>query len=516
MIGIALILGLALPTQQVQQYGWIARNGRDTVALEQVTRRPAELRAEVLAPGRARLGVVAATDPRGCVTGAAVEVYAWGSARDATPLRRVEVRLDGDSVRVAAQAGDVSRTAAMPAAGARFVLAGDSYAASVLVVECALSFGADSVLLPVIVFPNLHAATVPVRRHGDSVTVLTGDTSYVRLDDAGRPVRVEIGRGGLILERVRFEAITTGITAAPDYSAPPGATYTAENVTVPSEPGVVLAGTLTLPLHSRGRVPAVVTVSGSGPQDRNGFADIADGWRPFRQLAGALAARGIAVLRFDDRGVGASTGDFARGTELTTAADVAAVVAYLRARPEIDPARIVVLGHSEGARVAMLVGAGDSTLAGLVLLSGAADPRAAVRAQALWVAEHRSNARPISRDSVIALVDREMDSLAVTGRREVFRWDAAALAERIHVPVAVFHGATDRQVPADQADSLGAIFRRAGNADVTVHVFPGVNHLLVRDPDGDFLRYARLANADVAEVVLTVVGDWLANRYGMR
>jgi alpha-beta hydrolase superfamily lysophospholipase len=164
----------------------------------------------------------------------------------------------------------------------------------------------------------------------------------------------------------------------------------------------------------------------------------------------------------------------------------------------------------------MLVGAADSTLAGLVLLSGAADTRAAARAQARWVAGHSPNAQSVSPDSVIAAVDRQMDSLAVSGRREVYRWNAAGLAQRIRAPVAVFNGATDRQVPADQADSLGAVLRRAGNADVTVEVFPDVNHLLVRDPDGDFLRYDRLENADVADVVLAGVGSWLTERFGTR
>lgn len=516
MIGTILLAALAIQTPQAEQYQWIARNGDDTVSVERVTRRPSELRAEILVPRSARLSVVASTTAQGCVTGADVRVFPWGSAADATPLRRVEVRLDGDSVRIAAQAGDIARTATVPAPGARFVLAGDSYAASILLVECALASGSDSVDVPVVAFPNLRTVTAHVWRRGDAATLALRDTSQVELDAAGRPVRVNVGGGSVVLERVAFDDVGPAPATSPDYSAPPGAPYTAEDVTVPVEPGVVLAGTLTLPRHRPSRLPAVVTVSGSGPQDRDSFVDIAEGWRPFWQLAEALAARGIAVLRFDDRGVGASTGDYASGTELTAAADVAAAIAYLRARPDIDPMRVAVLGHSEGARVAMLVGAADSTLAGLVLLSGAADTRAAARAQALWVAGHSPSAQSVSPDSVIAAVDRQMDSLAVSGRREVYRWNAAGLAQRIRAPVAVFNGATDRQVPADQADSLGAVLRRAGNADVTVEVFPDVNHLLVRDPDGDFLRYDRLENADVADVVLAGVGSWLAERFGTR
>jgi pimeloyl-ACP methyl ester carboxylesterase len=509
MIGAVLLAALSLLAQDVERYAWIALNGRDTISVERVTRSGGELRAEVFVPSRIRLAVAAAITPQGCVTGAEVRAFPWGSAADATPLQVVVVRLDGDSVRVAVRARDVSRNAALPRAGATFVFAGDSYAVMALAVECALSSGRDSVDLPTVAFPNLRPLTVRLRRSGSSVTVVTGDTSRVTLDDGGRPIQVEIGTGGVVLARVPFDAALLPTANAPDYSAPPGAPYAAEDVRVAVEPGVVLAGTLTLPRRAHGRVPAVVTVSGSGPQDRDCFADIGGGWWPFRQLAETLAEQGIAVLRFDDRGVGASTGDYASGTELTVAADVNAALRFLRSRPEIDPARLTVLGHSEGARVAMLVGAGDTTLAGLVLLSGAANPRAAARAQVLWIADHGPNPGAVRRDSLLALVDRQMDSLAATARREVYRWDALALARRIRAPVAIFHGATDRQVPADQADSLAVVFRRAGNANVTVRVFPDLNHLLVHDPSGDFLQYHRLENAAVDSELLAAVATFV-------
>ncbi len=509
MTGAVLLAALALLPQNVERHAWIAIQGPDTVSVERVRRSGAELRTEVLIPPRVRLAVVAATTERGCVTGAEVRVFPWGSAADATPLQVVAVRLDGDSVRVAVQARDVSRKAALPIAGARFVLAGDSYAVMALAVECALSSGADSVDLPAVAFPNLRALTVGVRRRGSSVTVVTADTSRVMLDDRGRPMRVAVGRGGVVLVRAPFDAALGRAADAPDYSAPPGAPYAAQEVRVPVEPGVVLAGTLTLPREAQGRVPAVVTVSGSGPQDRDCSADIGGGWRPFRQIAETLAEQGIAVLRFDDRGVGASTGDHASSTELTVAADVNAALRFLRSRPEIDPTRLTVLGHSEGARVAMLVGADDSTLAGLVLLSGAADPRAAARAQALWIAEHGPHAGTLRRDSLLAYLDRRMNSLAATAKREVYRWDAWALARRIRVPVAILHGATDRQVPAEQADSLAALFRRAGNPQVTMRVFPDLNHLLVRDPSGDFLQYHRLETAVVDRALLAAVATFV-------
>jgi uncharacterized protein len=507
-----MLVALALAAPAQESYGFVLTQGTDTVGVERVTRDRAGLHSEILDPGRARLSVSAVVDSHGCVREAVTAVFPLGSGPDATPLRRVAVRLDGDSAHVEVRAVGTVRALTRFFPGARFVLAGESVAASALLLECARAAGVDSVDLPAVAFPNLRAQTVKVRWHGDSAMVVASDTSWAHFDHRGRLERMVIGRSGLVARRVTERELDRISFAAPDYSAPPGAPYQAEEVTVPVGPGVALSGTLTLPTSRPARCPAVVTISGSGPQDRDCFAPIAGGWRPFRELADALGRSGIAVLRFDDRGVGRSSGDYASGTERTTADDVRAVLAFLRARSDIDGGRIAVLGHSEGARVAMLVGAEDRELAGLVLLSGAADPRAAIRHQAVWASEHGPLAGRVSRDSIVAMVNRQMDSLATILPREVLRWDAAGLARRVRAPVAIFHGSTDRQVPAEQAEALGGLFRGAGLADVTVRVFPEVNHLLVRDPDGDFLRYDRLGQARVDVGVKDAITGWLVGR----
>jgi fermentation-respiration switch protein FrsA (DUF1100 family) len=157
----------------------------------------------------------------------------------------------------------------------------------------------------------------------------------------------------------------------------------------------------------------------------------------------------------------------------------------------------------------MLVGAEEPSLAGLVLLAGAADTRKATVDQALWMAEHASGAGKVARDTVIAAVNRLMDSLARTSQREVFRWNPEPLAAAIRAPVAIFHGATDRQVPADQAELLAEVFRKAGNHRVTVRVFRDRNHLLVPDPSGDFLRYGSLSSARVGTDIKGAIADWI-------
>jgi len=151
----------------------------------------------------------------------------------------------------------------------------------------------------------------------------------------------------------------------PDCSAPAGATYTAEEVTIQTPAGHTLAGTLTLPIGaSRAhRVGAIVTVTGSGPQDRDESIGL-EGYRPFQQIADSLGRIGIAVLRMDDRGSGGSTGTFKGATSADFAEDVRAGLAWLRTRPEIRANRLGVLGHSEGAVIAPMVAMKEPALRG--------------------------------------------------------------------------------------------------------------------------------------------------------
>ncbi|MCX8014053.1 MAG: alpha/beta hydrolase, partial [Rectinema sp.] len=135
-----------------------------------------------------------------------------------------------------------------------------------------------------------------------------------------------------------------------------------ENPTV----AVTLAGTLSLP-SGKGPFPAVVLVSGSGPQDRD---EALAGHRPFLVIADYLARRGIASLRYDDRGVGASQGNFAEATTLDLTLDAEAAVAFLKKHPEIDPTRIGMVGHSEGAIIAAIAASRNPQISFIVKLAG--------------------------------------------------------------------------------------------------------------------------------------------------
>src|SRR5690606_32423980 len=128
--------------------------------------------------------------------------------------------------------------------------------------------------------------------------------------------------------------------------------YKSEDITFENkEAGIKLAGTLTTP-NGKGKFPAVVLVSGSGPQDRN---EEVFGHKPFLVIADYLTKNGYAVLRFDDRGVAKSEGDFTKATVFDIASDTKAAIKYLKNRKEINSKKTGILGHSEGGEVAQII-----------------------------------------------------------------------------------------------------------------------------------------------------------------
>ncbi|MDR1739632.1 MAG: alpha/beta fold hydrolase [Bacteroidales bacterium] len=132
--------------------------------------------------------------------------------------------------------------------------------------------------------------------------------------------------------------------------------------------GITLAGTLTLPKDGK-NFSAVVLLSGSGPQNRN---EELLGHRPFLVLSDYLTRNDIAVLRYDDRGVAESTGDYKTATLDDFTTDAAAAVAYLKTRKEINPKKIGIVGHSEGGTIGlMLAGKSNNDLAFIVSMAGA-------------------------------------------------------------------------------------------------------------------------------------------------
>jgi len=300
------------------------------------------------------------------------------------------------------------------------------------------------------------------------------------------------------------------LESAGQYAAPPGAPYIAEEVVV-SGIGYELAGTLTRTRGARGRMPAVLLITGTAPQDRDNTVGSSD-YRPFREIADTLARQGIATLRLDDRGVGASTGSLEGLSTLDKATDASIALAFLRARDDIDGSRLAVLGHSEGALIATLVAGEDRRLRGLVLISSPAETgREMMSRQFRQRAMADTNIPENMRDSANVLAMEAWDQRAGADKWTGFfsAHDPLEAARKVRTPVLLIQGGADENLAATDADRLAAAFRGAGDKDVKVMKMDGLMHSLLRadafGPDGAVVAGGLALPRDV----LAAIVDWL-------
>jgi len=332
-----------------------------------------------------------------------------------------------------------------------------------------------------------------------------------------------------------------------------------------SSGNVTLAGTLTLPETERETLfPAMVLMTGSGPQNRD--EEVVLGFPIFRLIADALTRQGIAVLRYDDRGVGQSTGDHSAATIQDFAADGRAAVAYLASRNDIDASRIGVLGHSEGALYAAMLGAdADSGVAFIVSLAGTAvagteailhQNRIAMEASGLpeaYIGKYVESLGQIL-DAVIAQDDEQVIALAeaaadelwalltedqriftgaataaeyrdmlVEGARSQFLtpWYGSLIAynpaedwAQTTIPVLAIFGALDVQVDeAQNAVPLTQALVEAGNPNFSIVVLPGANHLFQAAETGSVEEYYTLPYEFVPALMPTLT-DWVLQQVG--
>ena len=339
--------------------------------------------------------------------------------------------------------------------------------------------------------------------------------------------------------------------------------YRVEEVTFANAdaPGVTLSGTLTLP-PSGEPFSAVVFVSGSGPQNRN---EELLGHKPFLVLADYLTRRGVAVLRYDDRGVGKSTGSFATATSVDFAGDALAGVGYLRSRREIDPGKVGVLGHSEGGLIAPMAAARSKDVAFIVMLAGpgvsgeeilylqgeliarangataeqltrtrqSQERTFAILREAPDTARARQDVEALAMEQLAALTPEERkagglpDGVAdsVVARQQAaqvsspwFRYfltyDPKPALRQVEVPVLAINGSLDLQVPPGQnLPMIRKALEEGGNPDATVLELAGLNHLFQEATTGAPSEYARIEQT-MSPTALETVGDWIVRRFG--
>ncbi len=336
-----------------------------------------------------------------------------------------------------------------------------------------------------------------------------------------------------------------GKLARPQQPRPPYPYKSEDVVFHHDDEGFLLAGTFTRPKDAAPH-PAIILLSGSGPQDRN--SSIA-GHRPFHVIADALTRRGIAVLRVDDRGVGKSTGLFAGATTRDFATDARAAIHYLKTRADVDPKRIGLLGHSEGSTVAGIAAAGNRDVAFLVLLGGPGlsgrdvilKQRDLIAAKMGETAEMRAihqRVQPLLYDiaeskmpvddamaKMSAVVARELADQTEAQRRalgytdtmyaqittvwfrEFLRLDPRPYFQKVTCPVLVLNGEKDLQVDATQnTTALKAALIK--NAKVTIDRRPNLNHLFQTCTTGSPTEYSQIEET-FDPATLKAMGDWI-------
>ncbi|HJZ65583.1 MAG TPA: alpha/beta fold hydrolase [Candidatus Acidoferrum sp.] len=322
--------------------------------------------------------------------------------------------------------------------------------------------------------------------------------------------------------------------------------YKEEEVSFPNKGGTVtLAGTLTIP-QGAGPFPAALLISGSGPQNRDEYMA---GHRPFLVLADYLTRKGIAVLRYDKRGIGKSNGNFAAATTEDFAADAQSALNYMKTRKEIAPARMGAIGHSEGALIAPMLGANGS-VSWIVLMAGPAQTgekimlsqsRAIAGAAGMPLAQvtqsldfDKKAYELVRTEKDPEVLEKKVDAMVISSGiaegslppsvaaqihmlsspwfRFFLDYDPVPTLQKVKCPVLALNGEKDLQVSA--AENLPLIQKTledAGNKNTTTKPLPGLNHLFQHADSGTPTEYGAIEET-ISPEVMQIIGEWVGKQ----
>ena len=301
-----------------------------------------------------------------------------------------------------------------------------------------------------------------------------------------------------------------------------------ERVSIPAT-GFILAGTLTKSAAATGQLPAVVLIGGSGPTDRD---ETVFGIPVFGHLARGLAEAGFVVVRYDKRGVGQSGGRVESVTLSDYAEDARSVVRWLERRPDVDKDRIAIVGHSEGAAVAMLLASREKRVRAATLVAGLGTTGAELVLEQQRHALDQLKLDASERAAKIALQEQihaaVLKGTGWEGVPEAMRraadtpwfqslltFDPSKVMKDVDQPLLIVQGELDTQVPPHHADKLLALAQaRKKKVDVQLLKVPGINHLLVPAKTGEVSEYSSLGQEDVLPAVPAGIGAWLAKTLG--
>ena len=310
-----------------------------------------------------------------------------------------------------------------------------------------------------------------------------------------------------------------------------------EIVFVNAKAKVTLAGTFTSPKNKQ-NCTTVILISGSGPQSRN---EELLGHKPFLILADHLTKNGIAVLRFDDRGVGQSSGDFSSATSYDFSTDVEAAFAYLQTRKEVNKKSIGLIGHSEGGLIAPMLASRKKEIGFVVLLAGpgikgsellalqgaALSNAAGVSAEKIEknkLLNHKIYELAIKKslgasDSILKLLKAEgltesaakaqLKSLQTPWFNYFLAADPSVYLSKLSCRVMAINGKKDLQVPfQENLDAIEVNLQKAGNKNYNVKAYADLNHLFQHCTTGLPGEYGSIDETMSLEV-LNDVSDWI-------
>lgn len=328
--------------------------------------------------------------------------------------------------------------------------------------------------------------------------------------------------------------------------------YHSEDITFDNKKAeVILAGTLTLP-SQEGVFPAVILISGSGPQNRD---EEILGHKPFLVLSDYLTKNGIAVLRFDDRGTALSTGDFSTATSLDFSTDVEAGVQYLKTRKEIHKDKIGLIGHSEGGIIAPMVANRSEDIAYIVLLAGTGIPgdqllllqqkligkasgikekdlleNEIINKKAFKIITDATDTEQLKTDLTNYLeqsikdnpttgkpkgmsdsdfVQLQVNQITSPWMQYFLKYDPAPTLEKVKCPVLAINGEKDLQVPpTENLTAINIALDKGKNKDVTIKELPNLNHLFQECETGSPNEYA-LIEQTFSPIALKEILDWI-------
>jgi pimeloyl-ACP methyl ester carboxylesterase len=361
---------------------------------------------------------------------------------------------------------------------------------------------------------------IPATRYALSMANQGGALQMsVWTDASGALLRLSVPAQMLEIAR---EDIASAATRTTSFSIPND-----EPLRIPAA-GFTLAGAITRPANAKKPYSALVLVGGSGPLDRDGFVA---GIPVLGHMARALVDAGFLVIRYDKRGVGQSGGRTENATLADYAEDVRAILRWLDDQEDVDDDRIGLVGHSEGAWIAMTVAGRDDRVAALALVAGGATTGAELVLEQQRHVLERMKAPDADASEKIALQKR-INEAAITGKgwddippevrqaaetpwfQSFLAFDPARAMRDVRQPVLIVQGTLDTQVPVHHAEKLAALARaRKRQAAVDVAIIPGVNHLLVPATTGEVDEYASLAGKEVSGAATSAIGAWMTKQF---